>query len=183
MTEPTKRISSHESLSAHEIKLTEAVRRIIRGYDLHSRRLLATVEITLAQLLCLRTLVELGRCTAKQLAASIHISASTMVGILDRLEAKELMTRERDQADRRRVFVTITRAGRAVVRKSPPPLGEKLQSHLALLTPAKRASLAAALSLVADLVEPEALGAGGLPPQISGAPQRRRKPTKGVGSE
>ncbi len=168
MRRTTKRISSHETLSAYEIELTEAVRRIIRGYDLHSRRLLATSEITLAQLLCLRALVELGRCTAKQLAASIHISASTMVGILDRLEAKELIARERDRVDRRRVLVTITRAGRAVVRKSPPPLGEKLQRHLALLTPAKRASLTAALCLIADLVEPEALGASGRPLQISG---------------
>ena len=65
---------------AFEVELLESIRRIIHGYDLHSRRLLATSEVTLAQLLCLRTLAELGSCTARQLAASIHISASTMVG-------------------------------------------------------------------------------------------------------
>lgn len=146
--------------SAREVELLEAIRRIIHGYDLHSRRLLATSEVTLAQLLCLTALAELGPRTARQLADGIHIGASTMVGILDRLEGKRLITRKRDGEDRRRVFVTITPAGRAVLRQSPPPLGERLRDGFGRLGPEEQASLAAALRRVADLVEPEPRGAG-----------------------
>ena len=137
-----------------ELELLRAVRRIIRGYDLHSRRLLASSRVTLAQLLCLRLLMELGPRTARQLAEEIHLSPSTMVGILDRLEAKGLVVRRRDVADRRRAFVTITEAGEAVERESQPPLGDHLRRHLAELDPAQRASLAAAAAEVADLVQP-----------------------------
>ena len=140
--------------ASREIELLDSIRRIIRGYDLHSRRLLAASKVTLAQLLCLQAVVDLGPCTARQLAGKIHLSASTMVGILDRLEAKALITRQRDHEDRRRVFVTITAAGRATVRHSPPPLGAELRDFFVGLSPARQASLNAAVRSIADRVEP-----------------------------
>jgi DNA-binding MarR family transcriptional regulator len=145
--------------SAHQLEIVEAVRRIIRSYDVHSRRLLTSGDVTLAQLLCLRALADAGPLTAKQLAEAIHISPSTMVGILDRLETKEFITRHRDPDDRRRVVVTISDAGQQLVLSCPPPLGEGLQREFSGMSARDQASLAAALRRVADLIDADSVPA------------------------
>ena len=100
-------------------RILHAVRRIIRGVDLYSRKLAVEHEVTGPQLVCLNTIVELGPITATDLAHQVHLSASTVVRILDRLEQKGLILRERQQDDRRRVHVTATIAGHELSAKAP----------------------------------------------------------------
>ena len=61
------------------------------------------------QLMCLRTVIANGPLTATAISREIHVSPSTVVGILDRLEDKGLIRRERGREDRRIVFVTATK--------------------------------------------------------------------------
>lgn len=96
----------------YDLRILRALRRITRSIALHSRQLSAVSHITAPQLMCLRTVIANGPLTATAISREIHVSPSTVVGILDRLEDKGLIRRERGREDRRIVFVTATDAGR-----------------------------------------------------------------------
>ena len=98
----------------YDLRILRALRRITRSIALHSRQLSAVSHITAPQLMCLRTVIANGPLTATAISREIHVSPSTVVGILDRLEDKGLIRRERGREDRRIVFVTATEAGRAL---------------------------------------------------------------------
>jgi DNA-binding MarR family transcriptional regulator len=72
--------------------------------------------------------------------------ASNITGIVDRLEAKELVVRTADPGDRRVKLIERTRAGDNAVRRFHKELVKT--SSLAKLTPAARRGLLAALSEV-----------------------------------
>jgi DNA-binding MarR family transcriptional regulator len=100
-------------------RILNALRRIIRSVDLYSRKLVAEYQITGPQLVCLNSIVELGPITATDLAYHVHLSPSTVVRILDRLESKGLIQRQRQKDDRRFVLVTATIAGHELSAKAP----------------------------------------------------------------
>lgn len=133
--------------------LMRSLRRVSRAFDVNSKRLLARSRISGPQLLCLVTVVELGAPTAREIADEIQLSASTLVGILDRLEAKGLVVRERDAEDRRRVHVTSTPAGKRLVRQGPSRLDRALRRAFVGLPEGEQESIARALEQVVDLVE------------------------------
>jgi DNA-binding MarR family transcriptional regulator len=55
--------------------------------------------------------------TIGTLADRLHVRHHSAVGLVDRLHHKGLVTRESDEADRRRVLVRISPRGEAVLRK------------------------------------------------------------------
>lgn len=54
-------------------------------------------------------------CAQVELAAMAGISGPTLVGIMAELEQRSLLTRQRDEADRRRNLVVLTDAGQAMM--------------------------------------------------------------------
>ena len=78
------------------IRILQSVRRIAQCVEHHSKRLTATHNITSPQLVALMAIAQLGPSTLKSIGRAIHLSPSTVVGIVDRLEEKGLVRRERD---------------------------------------------------------------------------------------
>ncbi|KCB40034.1 sugar-specific transcriptional regulator, TrmB family [Bordetella hinzii 5132] len=99
-------VNTTEPSQQYDLRILRALRRITRSIALHSRQLAAVSHITAPQLMCLRTVIANGPMTATAISREIHVSPSTVVGILDRLEDKGLIRRERGREDRRIVFVT-----------------------------------------------------------------------------
>jgi len=65
-------------------------------------------------------MLKLGRASnAIELAREMDIDAGAVTRMLDRLEAKGLIERERSEADRRVVHLRLTAAGEAVAKKLP----------------------------------------------------------------
>ncbi len=60
-----------------------------------------------------------GRATARDLGRDCHMLASTVTGVIDRLEGAGHVRRERDQRDRRVVWVTLTDDGRELAERLP----------------------------------------------------------------
>ena len=118
-----------------EDSVLRSIRRIIHAIDLYSRQLTAVCSLTGPQLACLRQIETGGAVTMTELAGAISLSPATVSGILDRLEARELVCRERQSDDKRRVLVTLTKAGRAAVRRAPPPLQEQFSAQFRALSP------------------------------------------------
>lgn len=139
-------------LGGHDVRILNAIRRVIRAVDIDSRRLAARYRVTSPQLMCLLALAEKESRPAVDIARRIHVSPSTMVGVLDRLEAKGLVRRERNAQDRREVFVTATRMGRKLVARAPFPLQYSLARVLGQLTARERNDLAAWMERLVDLM-------------------------------
>jgi DNA-binding MarR family transcriptional regulator len=83
----------------------------------------------------------------------IHVTPSTVVGILDRLEDKGLIRRERGKQDRRIVFVTATEQGVALAEQAPSPLQKKLGASINDLPELEQAAIALALERLVALVD------------------------------
>jgi DNA-binding MarR family transcriptional regulator len=142
-----------------DLKILQALRRIMRGVDIHSKKLVGTHDITAPQLICLITVAQDGPLTLKALAEKVFLSPSTVVGILDRLEGKGLVLRARDTRDRRLVNVTATATGKGLVEHAPSPLQEGLARALKELPEIEQATIALSLQRIVDLMEVEALDA------------------------
>lgn len=137
----------------YEEEILQSLRRISRALDISSRQLQAGYEVTTPQLLCLLTLVEPGRHTATSLSKRIHLSPSTLVGIIDRLEQKGLIERERDTSDRRVIYLSATAKGKRLAVSVPGPLQKNLASGLRRLSRKQRASIADALRTIVSLMD------------------------------
>lgn len=118
------------SLMGVEDQIAFALRQITHALDLHSRRLLEEFGVTGPQLATLQTADRLGKASAGALAKEVQVSQATITGILDRLEHRGLINRSRDGQDRRSTFITVTEAGRHVLRSAPPPLQERFRREL-----------------------------------------------------
>ena len=79
------------------------------------------------------------------------VTSGTMTNRIDRLEARGLVVRSRDQLDRRGVVVAITDSGAAIVDAALADLLDKERAILTRLTEADRAVLA---DLLRRLVSP-----------------------------
>jgi DNA-binding MarR family transcriptional regulator len=135
------------------IRILQSVRRVAQCVEHHSKRLTAKHNITSPQLVALMAIAQLGPSTVKSIGRSIHLSPSTVVGIVDRLEEKKLVLRERDTRDRRNVYVTVTPEGQALVDKAPSVLPEGFASALAALPENDQHTLVVALEQFATLLE------------------------------
>ncbi|AVO49153.1 MarR family transcriptional regulator [Melaminivora suipulveris] len=68
--------------------------------------------------------------SASALARECHIDSGALTRLLDRLEAKGLVRRDRAAHDRRVVHVALTNAGRSVAGRLPALLGDAQQALL-----------------------------------------------------
>lgn len=140
---------------AAQLELIGSVRRIMHAFDVRSRRLRATDRFTLPQLLCLMAVVAEEGLTSRQIARRLHVSASTLVGVLDRLQASRWIDRIRDSDDRRRVHIVPTDAGRQVILTAPSLFGEHFDRSYADLSASARNRLAKQVALMATLMAPQ----------------------------
>jgi DNA-binding MarR family transcriptional regulator len=147
------------SASIHTVEILRGLRRIVKRIEGASTELEAAHGITAPQLLCLGALIRAGGLTQVELSRAVRLSASTVVGVVDRLETKGLVTRRRDAEDRRRIHVEPTEAGRAVERAAPEPLQMQLERGLAELPPGRQAEISAALDALVRLLEAEGIDA------------------------
>lgn len=143
----------------YDLLVLQSLRRIIRAVDLHSKQLKSKYEITSPQLLCLLGIAEEKFITQSQLAQKVYLSPSTVVGILDRLEKRNLIVRERDKNDRRVVHLSTTKIGKKVVKNAPSPLQENLATALAKLSELEQSTIVLSLKRIVDLMEAKDLEA------------------------
>lgn len=142
-----------------EGRTLRAIRRIIRSVDMYSSRLAIGFGVTVPQLTCLLRVVEAGPLTLKALAQEVDLSASTLVGIIDRLEKKGLVKRDRSRTDRRQVLISATQAGVALASGSPTPLQDRLAAALNTLPESEQSAIAVSLERIVDLMQIRQVGA------------------------
>lgn len=71
-----------------------------------------------------------GQSTAAALAKELDLDAGAMTRLLDRLEAKGLVSRERSATDRRVLTLALTAEGRRITQQLPALFSEIFNLHL-----------------------------------------------------
>lgn len=150
-----------EGLTAYHRRIVGSLRKIMQQMDTHSRRLIKEYDITVPQLVCLYEIYERGAVTLAVLSRRVHLSASTLVGVIDRLEEKKLVRRSRDVVDRRAVFIDITDEGRAFVQNSPHLLHNRLYESMQGLSESEQIVIANSLEMLVLMLESKNGGPAG----------------------
>jgi DNA-binding MarR family transcriptional regulator len=88
-------------------------------HQLHSvsKRMIGRMGLTAPQRLALRFVGREPGIGLGALAALLHLDPGTVTGIVQRLEAAELVTRVRSEGDTRRIHLRLTSRGRTVNRR------------------------------------------------------------------
>jgi DNA-binding MarR family transcriptional regulator len=136
-------------------RIAMSLRRITHAIDAYSRTLKAEYDITGPQLICLYHIARHEPTTLSEISVAVSLSAGTVNGILDRLQAKQLITRKRTAKDRRKVMVRLTEPGRQLVDRAPSLLHAQLAGHIATLPEFKQAAIALSLEEIEKLMELE----------------------------
>jgi DNA-binding MarR family transcriptional regulator len=96
------------------------LRKIIQVIEQNSKRLVRRVGLTGPQLVILKEIANHQQVSVGDIARRASLSQGTVTGILERLEKRDLVRRQRSRDDRRRVLVRITDAGDRLLAKAPP---------------------------------------------------------------
>lgn len=144
---------------SHEDQIVAAIRQIIRAVDLQSRRLVDGHGLTGPQLAVLQEAGRLGPTPPSTLARAVHLSQATVTGILQRLERRQLVSRQRSAQDRRSVLIELTDQGRAVLKSSPSLLQDRFRQSLQRLEEWERLQMLATLQRIATLMDADQLDA------------------------
>jgi MarR family transcriptional regulator, lower aerobic nicotinate degradation pathway regulator len=120
-----------------------------------ANQMLAEVDLSARQAGILTMVTESGPMTQKALGDALRIDRTTMVALIDDLEDKGYVTRQRHPRDRRAFLVHPTGAGRAAKTAAIRILDEQQRRYLAPLTPAERDQLGALLKRLHTPPAPE----------------------------
>lgn len=129
------------------------IRKIVRSINLESKRIEKEHGISIPQLLTLKFLKEQPNFQSSQKGIKdyLQLNASTVSGIINRLEKKGLIAKLPKQKDRRVSVITITAKGADLIDKTPEPLHDIFIQKLEKLPLEKVAALENAFQMIIDL--------------------------------
>lgn len=93
--------------------------------------------------------------TAAQVAKEVQLSAATVTGIIDRLERGGLIQRDRDTADRQKVYLRLTPKGQEWLISLPSSLQDRAIERLNHLPAESRRRILDTLNEVLQIMEGE----------------------------
>ncbi|GGI92567.1 bifunctional helix-turn-helix transcriptional regulator/GNAT family N-acetyltransferase [Legionella impletisoli] len=140
-------------------RILQSLRQNIRAIEQYSYKLSSQYHITAPQLICLTAIRDHGAIPVAEVARVVHLSPSTVVGIFNRLEKKGLIIRTPHERDKRRIQISLTEAGRALIEKAPQPLQEQLARSFGRLSESEQLSIVNALEKVVDMIQARDLDA------------------------
>jgi DNA-binding MarR family transcriptional regulator len=155
-------------------EIIDNLRRVFQVVNEHSKRAEHETGLTGPQLWAIKTISDQASIRVSDLARLMYLHPATVVGILDRLEARGLVSRVRSREDRRVVKVELTTVGTALVRKAPEVAQGLLVAGLEKLSSPKLKKIEESLDQMVEI-----LGAQGIPPQLILSPEVN-KPVKTV---
>jgi DNA-binding MarR family transcriptional regulator len=128
------------------------LRQIIQEMSRHSKLLLENYQITTPQLICLHEVFQHGPISIGALTKIVFLNNSTVTGIIDRLEKRELVRRVRISKDRRQIHIEITGQGLEFIKKAPKPIQDQFMDRLVALDADKIALILWSLEILVDML-------------------------------
>jgi len=121
--------------------ILDALRRLVRGLHLYARHCETHLGLSAAQLYALRKIGEAGTLDLRGLAQATLTDLSSVSVVADRLKFKGLVHRRRAPDDGRRIELTLSPSGSALLKRSPDPLQSRLVEYLRKLPAVRRRAL------------------------------------------
>lgn len=134
-------------------EIIDDIRRVFHVLTEKSRKVEYDTGLTGSQLWVVKMLIGEPNMMVSDLARRMYLHPATMVGLLDRLEAKGLVRRTRSERDRRVVHVSITDQGRELVQNSPEVAHGLLTKGLEPLSEKKLHAISDGLELIVAILE------------------------------
>lgn len=137
------------------------IRKIVRSINLESKKIEKEYGVSIPQVLCLNYLHDSLNFQAGQgeIKKFLNLNASTVSGIIDRLELKGLVARLPKSGDKRVVTIALTTKGDKLLEKLPWLLQEKLAEKIEKLDVQKREQMKESLEMLVNLLDIEDLEA------------------------
>ena len=126
-------------------RVLDALRRVVQSLRLSARAAESDLGLSGAQLFVLQKLSEERSLSVNDLAERTLTHQSSVSVVAARLVEKGLVARQQAATDARRLELSITPRGRAMLRKSPLAAQERLLHGLAEMSERERAQLAGLL--------------------------------------
>ncbi|MFJ3174169.1 MarR family winged helix-turn-helix transcriptional regulator [Streptomyces roseus] len=125
--------------------------------EVHGRfeRQLASHDVTVAQWAVLITVYRGDAVTTREVGRYVNVDAGAVSRLVDRLVAKELMTREPDPASRRSLRLTLTPTGRDLVPRLAEIADANDAHFFSALGPDRRQQLEEWVKRLVDEVHPD----------------------------
>ncbi|MDZ7924416.1 MAG: MarR family transcriptional regulator [Marinagarivorans sp.] len=134
-----------------------ALRRVIRATDLHSKHLAKTTDLTAPQILLLQTINTKGEVTIGEIAADMSLSQATVTTIIDRLEKRGLVARQRSELDKRKVHALLTLEGAKMLALAP--LQDQFSKRFEMLDAWEKSMIIASLQRIANMMDADDIDA------------------------
>jgi len=119
---------SQAELEAAEV--VRSLRRLFKGIHEYSKALQKRSGLSSPQAWALTILEANGQLSLRELAERMYAHPSTVSGIMERLVTRGVVRRQTDPRDRRGIRLSLTPAGRRLLRSSPPPVQVGLRRAL-----------------------------------------------------
>lgn len=139
-------------MEKHE-ELFISIRKIIRAIDIRSKKLGKEAGITGPQLLILQEIRNSSGITAKEVAGNINLSPATVANILDRLESRQLILKQRSEVDRRRVELNLSEAGATALDNAPQAIEEGFINRFQSLKDWEQSLLLSSVERIAEMMD------------------------------
>jgi DNA-binding MarR family transcriptional regulator len=130
------------------------IRQIVRSVNIESKRIGKEYGISIPQLLCLNFLNAKPsfQGSHKEIKGFLKLNASTVTGIITRLESKGLVARLPKRDDKRVGLISITAQGVDLLEKTPELLHQQLSSKLKKLSPEQLGKLQTSFETIIDFL-------------------------------
>jgi DNA-binding MarR family transcriptional regulator len=107
-------------------EIMQSLRRIFKAIEDYSHEVSEKFGITGPQLWALKTISQNESLSLSDLSERMYLHPSTITGVIDRLEKKGYVRRNRDQVDRRVIYVQLTTEGKRLAKRAPNPAQGKM---------------------------------------------------------
>lgn len=115
-------------------EIMDNIRRVFQMVNEQSKLVERETGLTGPQLWAIKVIASHGTLRVSELAGRMYLHPTTVVGILDRLEKRGLVSRTRSLEDRRVVDVSLTDDGRRLVEHTPEVASNKITHGLESLS-------------------------------------------------
>ncbi|WP_159084817.1 MarR family winged helix-turn-helix transcriptional regulator [Dongshaea marina] len=138
------------------------LRRIIRSIDQHSRQLTMRYGLTIPQMLVIKEICHNQGLTLSEISRAINLSPATVKPIIDKLESRGYVVRERSCQDRRKLMLVATDKSLQFFEESPSLMQENFVEEFSKLQDWEASMILSTLQRVASMMDAEKFDAAPL---------------------
>ena len=130
--------------SNQEVQILKLYTQLMRATNTVTEKMhrhLLDYKLSISQFGVIEALYHLGPLCQKDIGGKILKTSGNMTLVIDNLEKRELVKREKDPDDRRRMTVRLTESGYELIEKIFPNHSKKANKIFSVLEPEERDSL------------------------------------------